>query len=87
MTQQPTAAGNTTQAVPMTAEQRATFDRDGYLIIQGALSPDEAAAARDAIDRVYACMAKADDLGGDHAWGHDPAATPLYGTQRHVGLV
>jgi hypothetical protein len=32
MTQQPTAAGNTTPAVPMTAEQRAAFDRDGYLI-------------------------------------------------------
>ena len=43
----------------MTAEQRAAFDRDGYLIIRGAMGPDEAAAARDAIDRVYASMAKA----------------------------
>ena len=40
MTQKPTAAGNTTPAVPMTAEQRAAFDRDGYLIIRGALGPD-----------------------------------------------
>jgi len=46
-------------AVPMTAEQRATFDRDGYLIIRSALRPDEAADAREAIDRVYASMANA----------------------------
>ncbi len=50
-------------AVPMTAEQRATFDRDGYLIIRGALRPEDAADARDAIDRVYASMAKAGSLG------------------------
>jgi ectoine hydroxylase len=49
----------------MTAEQRATFDRGGYLIIPGALRPDEAAAAREAIDRVYASMAKAGSLGTD----------------------
>jgi hypothetical protein len=35
----------------MTAEQRAAFDRDGYLIIRGALCLDEVAAARDAVDR------------------------------------
>ena len=34
MTQKPTATGNTAAAVPMTAEQRAAFDRDGYLIIR-----------------------------------------------------
>jgi ectoine hydroxylase len=49
----------------MTAQQRATFDRDGYLIIRGALRPDEAADAREAIDRVYASMAKAGSLGPD----------------------
>jgi hypothetical protein len=49
----------------MTAEQRATFDRDGYLIIRGALRPDEVAGAHDAIDRVYAAMAKAGSLGPD----------------------
>ena len=46
-------------SVPMTAEDRAAFERDGYLIIRGALFPDEVAAARDAVDRVYAAMAKA----------------------------
>jgi ectoine hydroxylase len=61
MTQQPTVA----TAMPMTAEQRAAFDRDGYVIIRGALDPDEVAAAREAIDRVYARMAKAGSLGPD----------------------
>jgi len=51
--------------MPVTAEQRAAFDRDGYLIIRGALGPDEVAAAREAIDRVYASMAKAGCLGSD----------------------
>jgi ectoine hydroxylase len=50
---------------PMTAEQRAAFDRNGYLIIRGALRPDEAAAARDALDRVYATAAKAGSLRRD----------------------
>ena len=49
----------------MTAEQRASFDRDGYLIIRGALGPDEVAAAREAIDGVHACMAKAGKVGLD----------------------
>jgi ectoine hydroxylase len=50
---------------PMAAEQRARFDRDGYLIIRGALRPDEVAGAREAIDRVYADAAKAGSLGPD----------------------
>ena len=54
-----------TSAVPLTAEQTAAFNRDGYLLIPGALGADEAAAARDAIDRVYASMAKAGSLGAD----------------------
>jgi ectoine hydroxylase len=47
----------------MTAEQRAAFDRDGYLMIRGALGPDEVAAAREALDRVYAARTKAGALG------------------------
>lgn len=50
-----------TDAVPVTAEQRAAFNRDGHLIIQGALGPDEIAAAGAAIDRVYAARAKFPD--------------------------
>jgi len=51
MTHESTAAGNTTQAVPTTAEQRVSFERDGYLIISGALRSDEAADAGYAVDR------------------------------------
>jgi Phytanoyl-CoA dioxygenase (PhyH) len=68
----------------MTPEQRATFDRDGYLIIRGALAPDEVTAARDALDWVNASAAKA---GGDHAWGHDPATTPLDGWLKERGFL
>jgi hypothetical protein len=32
--------------MPMTAGQRGPFERDRYLIIRGALTPDETAAAR-----------------------------------------
>jgi ectoine hydroxylase len=52
-----TSAVIATPTQPMTAEQRAAFDRNGYLIIRGALRPDEAAAAREALDRVYATAA------------------------------
>jgi ectoine hydroxylase len=52
-------------AEPMTAEQQARFDRDGYIIIRGALAPDEVAAARDALDQVYADAAKVGSLGPD----------------------
>jgi ectoine hydroxylase-related dioxygenase (phytanoyl-CoA dioxygenase family) len=56
---------NTTPTVAMTAGQRAAFDRDGYLIIRGALPPDEVADARDALDRVYADAARSGRLNPD----------------------
>jgi ectoine hydroxylase len=62
MTPEPTTARSAASSAPMTAGQRAAFERDGYLIIRGALHPDEVAAARDAVDRVYAAMAKAGSL-------------------------
>jgi hypothetical protein len=65
MTQEPATVRSAVPSVPMTAEQRAAFERDGYLIIRGALYPDEVAGAHDAIDRVYAAMAKAGSLGPD----------------------
>jgi ectoine hydroxylase len=65
MTSESTEAGSVALAVPMTAEQRAVFDHDGYLIIRGALRPDETAAAGEAIDRVYARMGKMGSLGPD----------------------
>ena len=65
----------TKSAVPMTAGQRAAFDRDGYLVIRGALGPDETAAAIDAIDRVYADAARSGRLNPDgsmHLLGAGP---------------
>jgi hypothetical protein len=49
----------------MGLEQRAAFDRDGYLMIRGALRPDEVATAREAIDRVYASASGRGSLGSD----------------------
>lgn len=48
---------------PISAERRARFDRDGYLIIRGALGPDEVVAARNALDGVYAAAAQDGSLG------------------------
>jgi ectoine hydroxylase len=65
MTQSPKMPVIAAPAEPVTAEQRARFDRDGYLMIPGALRPDEVAAARDALDQVYATAAKAGSLRPD----------------------
>jgi ectoine hydroxylase len=37
----PSTAGSTERARPVPAAERERFDRDGYLIIRGALTPDE----------------------------------------------
>ena len=71
---------------PITAEQRARFDRDGYLLIRGALRPDEVAAARDALDRVYADAARAGSLGRDgsmHLLGAVAKCPQLVGLTDH----
>jgi ectoine hydroxylase len=47
-------AGNGGQAAPITPAEREQFDRDGFLIIRGALTPDEIGHYTDALDRVYA---------------------------------
>jgi ectoine hydroxylase len=48
-----TAPAEAPVSTPMTAEQREQFDRDGYLVIRGALTPDEVAFYEAALDRVY----------------------------------
>jgi Phytanoyl-CoA dioxygenase (PhyH) len=58
-------AGSDEQVMPMTAEQHEQFDRDGFLIIRGALSPDEVSFYRDALDRVYANASAEGRLGAD----------------------
>lgn len=47
------------------AAEREQFDRDGFLVIRGALKPDEVEFYRDALDRVYA----AEQAGGRVAPG------------------
>jgi ectoine hydroxylase len=47
-------AGSGGQVVPITPAEREQFDRDGFLIIRGALTPDEVGHYTDALDRVYA---------------------------------
>jgi ectoine hydroxylase len=39
---------------PMSAAEREQFDRDGYLVIKAALTPDEVAEYEHALDQVYA---------------------------------
>ena len=43
-----------TVSAAMTAGQRARFDRDGYLVIPGALTASEVASYAAALDRAYA---------------------------------
>ena len=43
-----------TPAGPCSADERRQFEQDGFLIIPGALTPDEVGFYRDALDRVYA---------------------------------
>jgi ectoine hydroxylase-related dioxygenase (phytanoyl-CoA dioxygenase family) len=43
----------------MTAEQREQFERDGYLVIKAALTPDEIAYYEEALDKVYAAQVAA----------------------------
>ncbi len=77
-------AANAAPTEPMMAEQRARFDRDGYLIIRGAVRPDEVAAARDALDRVYATAARAGSLGPD---GSMPLLSAVTNCPEVVGLI
>jgi hypothetical protein len=53
----PLATASTTAR--MSAESRAQFERDGFLVIRGALRPDEIEFYRDALDRVYAAQVAA----------------------------
>ncbi|HET9248545.1 MAG TPA: hypothetical protein VFP13_01205, partial [Actinomycetota bacterium] len=50
---------------PMSQEQRERFERDGYLILPGVLTTDEAGAYAEALDRVVAAAEGAGDLEPD----------------------
>jgi ectoine hydroxylase len=49
--------GDREQVSPITPSEREQFDRDGFLIIRGALTADEVDRYVDALDRVYAAAA------------------------------
>ena len=42
-----TGTKTTTASTPMSVEDRATFERDGYVIVPGVLTDDEVATARE----------------------------------------
>jgi ectoine hydroxylase len=52
-------------AAAMRQEQRDQFERDGYLVVRGALSEAEVAFYADALDRVYAAEGAAGRLAAD----------------------
>jgi ectoine hydroxylase len=53
----PGTVGGTERAQQIPAAAREQFDRDGYLIIRGALTPDEVGRYTAALDRAYAAVA------------------------------
>jgi ectoine hydroxylase len=54
---------DSTAVRPMSTAEREQFDRDGYLIVRGALSPDEVGFYRNALDQVYASQEAAGTIG------------------------
>ena len=62
MTTNLSAPPTTAPARAMTPDERAAFERDGFLVIPGALSPDEVAFARDAVLRSRESAARRGEL-------------------------
>jgi hypothetical protein len=62
-----TSLADTDVVAPITPEQRAEFERNGFLVIPGALSESEVGFYADAIDRVYAAEKAAGRLSPDGA--------------------
>jgi len=50
---------------PMTGEQREQFDRDGFIVVPGVLTPDEVRSYASALDRTYLAQADAGKLATD----------------------
>jgi hypothetical protein len=55
----PSTAESSKEASPIPAAERERFDRDGYLIIRGALAADEVRRYAGALDRAYAAAVAA----------------------------
>src|SRR5687768_372584 len=77
----------------MTDEQRAAFERDGFIVVPGALSADEVAHYAAAVDRVYREHAAAGALAADrslhrlNAVDSCPDLAPLLDHPNVFGLV
>jgi ectoine hydroxylase-related dioxygenase (phytanoyl-CoA dioxygenase family) len=77
---------------PITNTQRATFERDGYLVLSDVLPGADVAMYAEAIDDVYRARARAgqlDDHGAMHlldAVAHCPELLPLVDHPRVLGL-
>lgn len=65
------------EVAPLTPQQRADFDRDGFLMIRGALDSDEVARYSDALDRVYQEEKAADRLSPEGSMHKLSAATSV----------
>ena len=74
---------------PMTPEQRADFDRDGFLVIRSALRPDEVGRYRAAVDRVRQEQAATGGLAPDgslHLLGAVGSCPELAGLLDHPAV-
>jgi ectoine hydroxylase-related dioxygenase (phytanoyl-CoA dioxygenase family) len=67
---------------PMTAEQSAQFERDGYLVLRNVLTPQEVVAYSAALDRVYATHPHAAD-GSLHVLSAVPNCPEVVGLVDH----
>lgn len=72
-----------------TPEQREAFDRDGYLLVPGAIDPDDVARYLEAVERVFPTPP-----GGHRDWTFrqnvvelDPVLEEVIDHPRHVGFV
>jgi ectoine hydroxylase len=78
---------------PMTAGQRAAFERDGYLVLPGVLHEADVAAHRRALDELHRAAARAGRLGDGEslhlldAVAHCPQLLPLVDHPQVFGLV
>src|SRR5215212_4294933 len=72
----------------MRDEQRAQFERDGYLVVPGVLAPDEVEHYAAVLDRVYQRHAAAGRLAADgslHRLSAVASAPELAGLMTHPG--
>ena len=76
----PSTVGSIDHVRPISVTEREKFDRDGFLVIHGALTPDEVRRYTDALDRAYTASGNVKDGASMHqlsAVAHCPEAAAL----------